>query len=96
MGHRSAKRLIALKKHGKAIAVNLPSQMLKEYNYSCPICLASKKRRKILSGSTQVDPAIFVPTFRKGGVVYFDTSRHLFIRIQRYLAQLTVHRALSC
>ena len=33
MGHRSAKRLIALKKHGKAIAANLPSQMLKEYNY---------------------------------------------------------------
>jgi hypothetical protein len=25
-------RLIALKKYGKAFAVNLPSQMLKEYN----------------------------------------------------------------
>ena len=34
MGHRSVKRLIALKKHGKVITANLTSQMLKEYNYS--------------------------------------------------------------
>ena len=30
---------------------------------------------RLLSGSTQIDPVIFIPTFRKGGVVYFDTSR---------------------
>jgi hypothetical protein len=73
MGHRSAKRLIALKKHGKAIAANLPSQMLKEYNYSCPICLASNKRRKTLPGSIKIDPAL-IPKFKKWEVVYFDTS----------------------
>ena len=30
---------------------------------------------RLLSGSTQIDPVICIPTFRKGGVVYFDTSR---------------------
>jgi hypothetical protein len=41
MGHRSVKRLIKLKKHNKATATRLPSQMLREYEYICPICLAS-------------------------------------------------------
>ena len=73
MGHRSVKRLIALKKHGKAIADNLPSQMLKEYDYSCPICLDSNKRRKTLPGSIKIDPDL-IPKFKKWEVVYFDTS----------------------
>ncbi len=55
-----------MKKHGKVIPANLPSQMLKEYNYRCPICIASNKRRKLDS--------VLIPKFKKGEVVYFDTS----------------------
>jgi uncharacterized protein (DUF2225 family) len=64
MGHRSVRRLIALKKHGKTIAANLPSQMLKEYNYICPICLTSNKRRKTLTGSIKINPDL-IPKFKK-------------------------------
>ena len=64
MGHRSVRRLIALKKHGKAIAANFPSQMLKEYNYICPICLTSNKRRKTLTGSIKINPDL-IPKFKK-------------------------------
>ena len=35
MGHRSVKRLIQLKKHNKATAAHLPSQMFREYEYIC-------------------------------------------------------------
>ena len=51
MGQRTSKHLIQLKKHNKATAAHLPSQMLREYEYICPICLASNKRRKTLPGS---------------------------------------------
>ncbi len=64
---------IALKKHGKAIAANLPSQMLKEYNYIYPICLTSNTRSKTLSGSIKIDPDL-IPKFKRWEVVYFDTS----------------------
>ncbi len=73
MGHRSVRRLIALKKHGKSITAKLPSQMLKEYNYSCPICLDLNKWRKTLPGSIKIDPDL-IPKLKKREVVYFDTS----------------------
>ena len=67
-------RLVALKKYGKAFTVNLPSQMLKEYNTAAMFVLFPIRDARFLSGSTQIDPVIFIPTIRKGGVVYFDTS----------------------
>ncbi len=73
MGHRSAERLIAFKKPGKTITANLRSQMLKEYNYRCPICLTSNKWSKTLPGSIKLDP-VLIPKFKKWEVVYFDTS----------------------
>ena len=67
-------RLIALKKYGKAFAVNVPSQLLKEYNAAAMFVLFPIRDARFLPGSTQIDPTAFIPTFRKGGVVYLDTT----------------------
>ena len=50
-------RLMALKKYGKAFAVNLPSQMLKEYNTEAMFVLFPKRdARFFLTGSPEIDP----------------------------------------
>jgi hypothetical protein len=71
MGHRSVKHLIQLKKHNKATAAHLSSQMLREYEYICPICLVSNKRRKTLPGSIKLESE---RKLRKWEEVSFDTS----------------------
>ena len=67
-------RLIALKKYVKAFAVDVSSHLLKEYNASVMFVLFPIRDARFLPGSTQLDPTAFIPTFRKGEVVYLDTT----------------------
>jgi len=47
-GHANLKGLLKFKRHGKVIAMRLPSKFLQDYRKDCPLCIAMKKRRKSL------------------------------------------------
>jgi hypothetical protein len=45
-----------IEKHNTGMAAQLPTQMLREYEYIRPICLASNKSRKTLPVKVTKDP----------------------------------------
>jgi hypothetical protein len=48
LGHVDLKRIFKFKRHGKIVCANLPPSFLKAYHKACPICLATKRRRRSL------------------------------------------------
>jgi hypothetical protein len=48
LGHIDLKRIFKFKRHSKVVCANLPSKFLKAYRQACPICLATKRRRRSL------------------------------------------------
>jgi hypothetical protein len=51
LGHVDLKRIFKFKHHGKVVCANLPSKFLRVYRQACPICLATKRRRRSLTKS---------------------------------------------
>jgi len=64
------KRTIAFKRQGKLIASKLPSKFLRDYQKSCAVCLATKKRRK----STQKANSNFTEDLAPWEETYADSS----------------------
>ncbi len=60
---------------------NLPSHFLKEFKVECPICMASSRKRKKLTGPSTVKEER--AQFKKWEVVYVDTSGKFQVKSAR-------------
>jgi hypothetical protein len=61
LGHVDLKRISKFKRHGKVLCANLPSKFLKAYRQACPICLATKRRRRGLPKSVDNKSSLALP-----------------------------------
>ena len=72
LGHVDLKRIFKFKRHGKVVCANLPPRFLKEYRQACPICLATKRRRRSLPKSADNKAALAL--LKPWEVTHFDVS----------------------
>jgi hypothetical protein len=72
LGHVDLKRIFKFKRHGKVVCANLPSKFLKAYRQACPICLATKRRRRGLPKS--VDNKSSLALLKPWEVTHLDVS----------------------
>jgi hypothetical protein len=62
LGHVDLKRIFKFKRLGKIVCANLPPRFLKAYRKACPICLATKRRRRSLPKSAASSASSEVPS----------------------------------
>jgi hypothetical protein len=72
LGHVDLKRIFKFKRHGKVVCANLSTKFLKAYRQPCPICLATKRRRRSLH--TSVDNQVFADLLKPWEVTHLDVS----------------------